>query len=189
MIMILDSIKDTYLSNNKSKTWEHVQEVAKTAVWLAEKYGLEQEKVKIAALLHDVSAIMSPQEMYDIAVSRNMYVDPAEQKYHFLLHQRISRIIADERFGIKDVDILGAIECHTTLKKNANLYDKTVFIADKIFWDQEGNPPYYEELKSLACESLDKACYFYINYQFSNNLLLMPHKWIVEAYEELKENR
>ena len=52
MIMILDSIKDTYLSNNKSKTWEHVQKVAETAVWLAEKYGLEQEKVKIAALLH-----------------------------------------------------------------------------------------------------------------------------------------
>ncbi len=82
--MIFDSIKDIYISNNKPKTWEHVQEVAETAVWLAEKYGLEQEKVKIAALLHDVSAIMSPQEMYDIAVSRNMYVDPAEEKYHFL---------------------------------------------------------------------------------------------------------
>ena len=23
---------------------------------------------------------------------------------------------------------------------------------------------------------------------FSNNLSLMPHKWLVEAYEELKEN-
>ena len=66
-------------------------------------------------MLHDVSAIMSPQEMYDIAISRNMYVDPAEEKYHFLLHQRISRIIAEERFGIIEEDILSAIECHTKM--------------------------------------------------------------------------
>ena len=93
-MMLLDSIKEIYISNNKQKTWEHVQEVAETAVRLAEMYSLDSEKVKTAALLHDVSAIMSPQEMYDIAISSNMYVDPAEEKYHFLLHQRISRIIA-----------------------------------------------------------------------------------------------
>ena len=116
-MMLLDSIKEIYISNNKPKTWEHVQEVAETAIWLAERHSLDSEKVKIAALLHDVSAIMSPQEMYDIAISRNMYVDPAEEKYHFLLHQRISRIIAEERFGVIDEDILSAIECHTTLKK------------------------------------------------------------------------
>ena len=185
-MMLLDSIKEIYISNNKPRTWEHVQEVAETAIWLAERHSLDSEKVKIAALLHDVSAIMSPQEMYDIAISRNMYVDPAEEKYHFLLHQRISRIIAEERFGIIDEDILSAIECHTTLKKNAGMYDKAVFIADKISWDQEGHPPYYEELKSLAAESLDEACYFYINYQFENNMLLMPHLWITEAYDELK---
>ena len=49
--MILESIKDIYLSNNKSKTWKHVQEVAETAVWLAEKYSLDTDKIKIAALL------------------------------------------------------------------------------------------------------------------------------------------
>ena len=53
-------------------------------------------------------------------------------KYHFLLHQRISTIIANEKFDIKDQDILSAIECHTTLKKDANDYDKAVFLADKI---------------------------------------------------------
>lgn len=187
--ILFDSIQDIYISNNKQKTWKHVQEVAKTAAWLADKYSLDAEKVRIASMLHDVSAIMSPQEMYDMAITRNMLIDPAEDKYYFLLHQRISRIIAEERFDVKDEDILSAIECHTTLKKNSNLYDKTVFIADKISWDQEGNPPYYEELKMLATESLYDACYFYIDYQFSNNLLLMPHRWIVEAYEELKRSR
>ncbi len=44
----------------------------------------------------------------------------------------------------------------------------------------------FELLKSKASESLDGACYFYIKYQFDNGLLLMPHRWIKEAYEELE---
>ena len=183
---VIDLIKNKYLSNHKEKTLRHVEEVADTAVWLAKVYNLDIEKVKLAALLHDISAIMSPQEMYEIAKTRNLEIDPAEEKFHFLLHQRVSRIIAREYFDINDQDILDAIECHTTLKKNASMYDKVIFIADKISWDQKGLPPYYDVLKSKAGESLDEACYFYIKYQFDHNLLLMPHQWIKEAYEDLK---
>lgn len=75
---------------------------------------------------------MTPDMMYDLAVKQHFYLDPAEEKYHFLLHQRISTIIANEEFDIKDQDILSAVQCHTTLKKDANDYDKAVFLADKI---------------------------------------------------------
>lgn len=118
-----------------------------------------------------------------------MKIDPAEEKYHFLLHQRISKIIAEERFGINDAEILSAVECHTTLKKKAGMYDKVIFIADKILWDQKDFPPYYDILKSKAAESLDDACYYFIRYQFDNGLLLMPHQWLNEAYEELKKSQ
>lgn len=150
---------------------------------------MDISKVRLAALLHDISAIMTPQEMYETAKSRNMKIDPAEEKYHFLLHQRISKIIAEERFGIIDKEILSAVECHTTLKKNAGMYDKVIFIADKISWDQKDLPPYYDILKSKAAESLDDACYYFIRYQFDNGLLLMPHQWLNEAYEELKKSQ
>ncbi|MBR3825701.1 MAG: bis(5'-nucleosyl)-tetraphosphatase (symmetrical) YqeK [Lachnospiraceae bacterium] len=183
---MIDLIRNRYLSNHKENTLRHVEEVADTAVWLAEVYNLDSIKVKLAALLHDISAIMYPQDMYELAKVRGLEIDAAEEKYHFLLHQRISRIIAQEDYGINDSDILDAIECHTTLKKNASVYDKVIFIADKISWDQKGVPPYYDILKSKVVESLDEACYFYINYQFENNLLLMPHQWIRDAYEELR---
>lgn len=184
----IDLIKNTYLSHHKENTLRHVEEVAKTAVWLAKVYNLDVVKTEIAALLHDISAIMTPQEMYEIAMMRGFQIDAAEEKYHFLLHQKISKIIAREDFAIADSDILNAIECHTTLKKNASMYDKVIFIADKISWDQKGIPPYYEVLKSKVVESLDEACWFYIKYQFDNNLLLMPHQWIIEAYEDLEAN-
>lgn len=74
------------------------------------------------------------------------------------------------------------------LKERCRSLRQNIFLADKISWDQEGIPPYYEMLKELAAESLDKACFYYINYQFQNHLLLMPHRWIEEAYEDLKVN-
>ena len=184
---MIDSIKNKYLKHHKENTLRHVEEVAETAVWLAEIYKLDVAKVRLAALLHDISAIMNPQEMYEIAKARDLEIDPAEEKYPFLLHQRISRIIAQEEFAIEEKEILDAIECHTTLKKNASMYDKVIFIADKISWDQKGLPPYYDELKRKVVASLDDACYFYIKYQFDNNLLLMPHQWIKEAYEDLSK--
>lgn len=183
---VIDLIKNKYLSNNKEGTLKHVEDVAEIAVGLAKVYNLDIVKIKLAALLHDISAIMTPQEMYEFAKARGLEIDPAEEKYHSLLHQRISKIIAREEYDISDSNILDAIECHTTLKKNASMYDKIIFIADKISWNPKSVPPYFACLKSKAVESLDEACYFYIKYQFDNNLLLMPHQWIIEAYEDLR---
>lgn len=183
---VIELIKNKYLSNHKENTLIHVEEVADTAIWLGEIYHLDIIKLTLTALLHDISAIMSPQAMYELAKSRNLEIDPAEEKFHFLLHQKISKIITEEVFNISDPDILSAIECHTTLKRNANMYDKIIFIADKISWDQKGVPPYYDLVKSTVTKSLDEACYLYIKYQFDHNLLLMPHQWIIDAYNDLK---
>ena len=56
------------------------------------------EKTRLAALLHDISVVMTPREMHALAVARGMDMDPAEEKYPFLLHQRMSKIIAEEKF-------------------------------------------------------------------------------------------
>lgn len=183
----IDSIKNKYLSNNKADVLKHVEDVAAIAVELAKAYSLDVDKIRLAALLHDISGIMTPQEMYEFAKMRGLEIDPAEEKYNALLHQRVSKIIAQEDFDITDSDILNAIECHTTLRKNASVYDKVIFIADKISWDQKGVPSCDDLLKSATADSLDEACYLYIKYQFDNNLLVMPHQWLIEAYEDLKK--
>lgn len=183
---VIDLIKNEYLSNNKKDVLKHVENVADIAVGLAKAYNLDIVKTKLAALLHDISGVMTPQEMYDFAKRRGLEIDPAEEKYHSLLHQRVSKIIAQEKYDIIDTDILNAIECHSTLKKNASLYDKVIFIADKISWDQQGIPLYDDLLKSGSAKNLDDVCYRYIKYQFDNNLLVMPHQWIIEAFEDLR---
>lgn len=183
---LINSIKNKYLCNNKEDVLSHVEDVARIAVELAKTYKLDIDKIKLAALLHDISGIMTPQEMYDFTKMRGLEIDPAEEKYHALLHQRVSKIIAQEEYDITDTDILNAIECHTTLKKNASMYDKIIFIADKISWDSKGVPSYDVLIKISTVESLDEACYSYIKYQFDNNLLVMPHQWLIEAYDDLR---
>ena len=183
---LINSIKNRYLCNNKEDVLSHVEDVARIAVELAKTYKLDIDKIKLAALLHDISGIMTPQEMYDFAITKGLEIDPAEEKYHALLHQRVSKIIAQEEFDITDCDILNAIECHTTLKKNASMYDKIIFIADKISWDSKGVTSYNDLLKSVTVKSLDEACYLYIKYQFDNNLLVMPHQWLIGAYDDLR---
>lgn len=186
--IIISSIKNKYLDNNKEDVLKHVENVAELAVGLATAYNLDITKTRLAALLHDISGIMTPDEMYDFAISCGLEIDPAEEKYHALLHQRVSKIIAHDEFGVTDSDVLNAIECHTTLRKNASLYDKIIFIADKISWDQKFAPLFDDLIKNATIEAVNKACYSYIKYQFDNNLLVMAHRWLLDAFSELKNN-
>ena len=46
---------------------------------------------------------------------------------------------------------------------------------------------FYQQLKEAINISLDKGCYWFISYQFETHQLLMPHTWLLEAYEKLKQ--
>lgn len=185
---LTNQIRNTYKRNKQLEALLHVESVAEIAVALAKVYNLDLEKIKLAALLHDISAIMTPQEMYTLAKERGLEIDPAEEKYHALLHQRISAIIAQEEFGITDAQILQAVECHTTLKKNASVFDKIVFIADKISRDPKDVPQYDDLMQNGTAAMLDSACYLFIKHQFDNGLLVFAHQWLLDAYEELRNS-
>lgn len=178
-------IKRYYLRNNKPKTYAHVRAVADECAKIAAKYGLDAEKCELAALLHDISAVISPDEMTARAAERGLHIYEAERRYPFLLHQRISRIIAKDEFGVTDEATLSAIECHTTLKRAPSGCDMAVFIADKIAWDREGAPPYLAAVRAALEISLEKACLAYINFAIKNGMMLCPHDWLLDAREYL----
>jgi HD superfamily phosphohydrolase YqeK len=99
----------------------------------------------------------------------------------------LSVVLAREVFGVRDETVLSAIGCHTTLKAGASHLDKVVFIADKIAWDQPGQPPYLDELLAGLERSLDEGVFVYINYLWAQRATLkVVHPWLVDAYEALK---
>ena len=162
-------------ANGKPKTFRHVCDVANANAAIAARYGLDEAKCRAAALLHDVSAVIRPADMLAWVDERGLATCEAERKHPFLLHQRLSSTIARAHFGIADEDILSPIACHTTLRANAAPLDMALFIADKLAWDQEGVPPFYNAVSEALGRSLEAASLAYMDYMENNGLLLCPH--------------
>lgn len=168
-------VRNLLEQNGKAATYEHATNVAAVCRDIAEKYHLNPSDCTAAAVLHDVSAIIPPTDMLRYAQAHGLSLCEAELRHPFLLHQRISRIIAEEYFEVTHQDVLSAIECHTTLRPNASDADMALFIADKLAWDQPGTPPFEATVRSALESSLEEACLAYMNYMTINGKVLFPH--------------
>ena len=172
-------------ANGHPKTCAHVFAVADAARDLARRFGLDAKAAGDAALLHDISAVIRPADMLALMEARGAYIDPAERAHPFLLHQRVSRLVVEEDFGIEDARVLSAIEVHTTLKQAYSPYDLAVYLADKLAWDQSGEPPYREAVEAALQNSLERAALAHIDYALAHGMILQPHRWLIEAREAL----
>lgn len=169
------------------KTAAHCKAVANESRRLAQKFGADEAKAEIGGWLHDVSVIIPSPQRTQLARDLDIDVLPEEDTFPMIIHQKLSAVFAREMFNVTDASILSAIGCHTTLKANATLLDKIVFIADKIAWDQPGTPPYLADLLPALEQSIDHAAFVYCDYLWQQrDSLRVVHPWLVDAYTELK---
>lgn len=182
-----ENIIHNFTNNKDLKTLAHVLKVRDNALALAHKYVIDYEQAKNAALLHDISNLISQDKYIAIAEACDLEIFPAEREFPVLLHQRISRIVAVETFNILDKEVLNAINCHTTLRKSAPPLDKLLFLADKLSWDDKDTPAYMPLVRKASEVSLDNGikCYFE-NLMLDKSSLKAPHPWLLEAWEEIK---
>ena len=180
------AIETLLLSNNKRKTFDHVKAVAEVNVKIAEQYVLDKDVCEVCGYLHDISSVVAPNDMLVYAIENGWYIDESEKKYPFLLHQRMSKVIANQDFGIEDERILSAVECHSTLKANPSAYDMALFVSDKLAWDQEGLPPFYVVVNEGLKQSLEAASLAYMDYIVENKIILLPHRWFEAGVQSLR---
>lgn len=167
-------------------TAKHSQQVVQTAARLAHQYDLDPAHAVLAGWLHDISAVIPNAARLSAARQLGLEVLPQEAEVPLLLHQKLSAVIAEEIFGIKETGILGAIRCHTTLKTAPSPLETLVFVADKLAWDQKGQPPYAPELEEALSRSLDEAAWVYQNYLMHSGKIKIVHPWMEASYRELK---
>src|SRR5699024_7094391 len=72
-----------------------------------------------------------------------------------LIHGLLGSKIAKHEFGIDDIDILNAIQYHTTGRKAMAPLEKIIFISDYI--EPGRSFPGVEPVRKLAYENLDKS--------------------------------
>ncbi len=173
--------------HGQPKTAKHSCDVAQKAHELALQFGIDAKQAEIAGWLHDISAVFPSSERATIARDLGLAVLPEEAIFPMIIHQKLSAVIAREIFHVDDEAVLSAIACHTTLKADATLLDTVVFVADKIAWDQFGNPPYLDELLLALDKSIYHAAFVYLDYLWQmRDQLKVLHPWTAEAYTKLQ---
>jgi predicted HD superfamily hydrolase involved in NAD metabolism len=170
----------------RAETAEHSRRVAAAAQRLAQRWGEDEMSAEVAGWLHDISAIVPREQRLPVAETVGVEVLAEERVAPVLVHQKLSAVMAQEVFAVVDGSVLSAIECHTTLKANSSALDKIVFVADKMAWDQPGNPPYLAAMAAAVERSLDLAAYCYLDHLWQRRETLPAmHPWALQAYRQL----
>ncbi|HEY3290585.1 MAG TPA: bis(5'-nucleosyl)-tetraphosphatase (symmetrical) YqeK [Anaerolineae bacterium] len=163
----------------------HATRVGAEARRLAVRYGADAHDAEVAGWLHDISAVVPNAERVELASQLGIDVLPEETRLPMIVHQKLSAAIARDVFEVKDPAILAAIGCHTTLKVSSSLLDQVVFVADKLKWDQPGDPPYLVELNAALAGGIDYAVWCYLRYLWERrSQLAVVHPWFAQAYAE-----
>ena len=135
--------------------YEHCVRVARCADVLAQSYGIDPAKARLAGLLHDLARLYSPARLLDESAARGLPIDEVERSHPILLHARLSAEIARERFGVSDPDVLSAIEKHTLGDAHMSPLDCVVYLADGL--EPGRNFPERANLWQLAQRDLEAA--------------------------------
>ena len=170
----------------KPGRYRHSVGVAETAVKLAKRFAVDEDKAYLAGLLHDCAREFPNENMVAEAKKRNISFSAIEEKMPILLHAYIGAKLINEVYGIDDEEISMAIYAHTVGNKNMSKLDKIIYLADMI----EPNRDYPEvvKLRKMAKENtLDEimltALTESIIYVAQRNLLI--HPMTIEARNEL----
>jgi len=165
----------------------HCADVGAIAGGLAPRFDVDGTAAQQAGWLHDVSAVFPKGNRLAVARALDIDILPEEETVPMLLHQKLSVVIAREIFKVADERILSAVGCHTTLKPDPSPLDLVLFVADKLGWDQRGDPPYKHTLESALEISLEEAAWAYQDYLWHSGKMKIPHPWMRESYIELSK--
>ena len=143
------------------KRFQHSLGVRDTAVLLAKKYGVDEEKAALAGLLHDCAKCIPKDESIERCERAGIPLKDVCYIEKGLAHSYLGAHIAKTEFGILDTEILEAIYYHTTGHVDMPMLTKIIFLSDII--EPGRNIPNVKELRRLALEDIDEALILTIN--------------------------
>ena len=132
----------------------HVAGCEEAAVSLAQRWCIDVDDAREAAILHDITKRLTPEENYQI-LSEHGY-DPLDAEFSEvkLLHAKTGAIVALSMFGVSK-KVTEAIKWHTTGKEHMSALEKVIYLADYIEKTREIDG--IETLRTLAFDNLDDA--------------------------------
>lgn len=153
--MTVEEIRGRLSKVLSEKRYAHSIGVMEVAENLAEKYGVDPFKAKLAGLLHDCARNISGQEAIAFCTKNQMELDEISLKQPQLLHGPIGAKLAELEYEITEPEVINAIANHTLGCENMSCLDKIIFLADYI---EPGRVfPGVEEIRRIVWTDLDGA--------------------------------
>lgn len=151
--------------------YQHVLNVEKAAIQLAEAYGQDSVKAGLAGLLHDYAKEKPDSYFQQLIQERNLDPDLLQWGNN-LWHGYLGIYAIEEELGLEDPEILEAIRVHTIGKAEMSPLDMILYVADYI---EEGrNFPGVEEARRIAFSSLEEG----VAYETAETLSFLAKKRI-----------
>ena len=147
-------LRPVALSYLKHKRIPHVLGTEQEAIRLAERYGADVEKARVAALLHDCTKKLDMPTQLALCGQYGIALDELEQKALKLLHSKTGAAIARDVFGVDD-EVYSAIWYHTTGHADMTKLEKIIYLADYI--EPSRDFPGVDTLRKVCYEDLDKG--------------------------------
>jgi predicted HD superfamily hydrolase involved in NAD metabolism len=152
---LLEAADDYARERLSDKRYAHTLRVAETAGRLAKLHGLDQERARLAGLLHDTAREIGKEELLRVAEEDGLPVGDFERERPILLHGPVAAKLAREDLGVEDGEILDAVRAHTTGEPGMGPLALALFVADKIEPGREQSG--VEDLRKLAPASLHRV--------------------------------
>ena len=152
-----DKIHDYLKKNINEARYIHTLGVVETAIQLSKMNNVDEEKAKIAALIHDMAKCMPKDKQFEILKNNGVKMDKYLLNSPQILHGAVGAILAKEIMGIEDIDILNAVKYHTTGKENMTTLEKIIYIADYV----EPNRKYegVDKIREVVFKDLDNGVF------------------------------
>lgn len=147
-----EQLRPIAMSYLKYKRMAHVRGTEEEAIRLAQRYGADVTKARVAALLHDCTKKLNMEQQLALCEKYGIVLDAMEQKALKLLHAKTGAEIARDVFGVSD-DVYEAIKWHTTGKADMTLLEKVIYLADYI--EPTRDFPGVDALREKVYEDLD----------------------------------
>jgi predicted HD superfamily hydrolase involved in NAD metabolism len=152
---LLENADNLARSRLSEKRYGHTLRVADTAGDLALVHGLDRDRIRLAALLHDATRERRPEEFLRLADAWGLPIGEPERQSPKLLHGPVAAELARRELGVDDGEVLEAVRAHTTGKPLMGKIALALYVADKI--EPARDYPSVERLRSLAAEDLYTA--------------------------------
>ncbi len=166
MKLDIEDYKKVIKDRMSKKRYIHSINVAKAGIQLAERYGADVEKVRIAGILHDITKEMPYDEQLKIIQSSGIILDDVQAFSPKTWHAVSGSICVRKELGITDDDILNAIRYHTSGRAGMSLLEKVIFVAD--FIGEERDYKGVDVMRAKAKKSLEEAMLYGVSFSIED---------------------